>query len=147
MKFVWNDKNADIGNYHLYLIDDNGRELEDISITDYTCDFHQQYDPKNRYLRPYSFEVSCCNIFEGFDYDKNYESHVDENGRRIGGYQGTCTHTLEDIRAWCENFIAQMYLKAYDQALNTLETKRQRAQWFESQGFTLEENKEEEFER
>ena len=141
MKFEWIDENSDIGHYRLHLIDDDGRKLEDISITDYTCDFHQQYDKKNRYTRPYSFEVKYrAGWSEGFDYDDEYYDHRDKDGRHIGGFQGVCTHTLEDIRNLCENFIAQSYMKGYYNTLKELETQKRRVEWFENQGFTLEEN-------
>ena len=138
-----NDEDKNIGRYNLFL-KDGDKILDEISIIDYTNDFHQQYDRKERFPRPYAFVVNYCrgwSMSQGFDYDKDYNNHGDENGRHIGGYQGVCTHTLEDIRNWCENFIAQLYLKDYDQTLKTLDIKQQRAEWFTNKGFILDEDR------
>lgn len=77
---------------------------------------------------------------QGFDYDDEYGEHVDENGELLGGYQGNCTHTVDDIKRWCENWLAQRYLASYYNTLAELDKMKERAEWFESQGFKLEDS-------
>lgn len=148
MKFEWNDEDADIGSYKCFLYDDDNKCIDDIYFTDFTCGWHRKDDEENRFVRPYSFEASWCHgwsMKEGFDYDKEYNQHWDEDFlketgwyRPKGGYQGECTHTVDDIKRWCENWLAQRYLRSYYNTLEELDTQKRRAEWFESQGFKLE---------
>ncbi len=150
MKFEWHD-DPDIGYYECFLYE-NGSKINDISFRDYTCEFHLKDDREHRYTRPYSFEVSWCNgwgMSEGFDYDNQYDKHWDEEKLKetgwhvaTGGYQGKCTHTVDDIKKWCENWLAQRYLGAYYKTLRELEQMKARVEWFEAQGFAWEEEKE-----
>ena len=141
LRFEWDYENVDIGSYTCNLYDGD-EKIDEISFIDYTSEFHQRYDREGRYTRPYSFVVDWCHgwsMSEGFDYDEDYNRHSDEKGWRIGGYQGNCTHTVDDIKRWCENWLAQRYLQSYYNTLKGLDEKRRRAEWFESQGFALEE--------
>lgn len=140
MRFEWDYRNIDIGSYTCNLYDGD-EKIDDIHFTDYTSEFHQRYDKEGRYTRPYSFKVHWCHgwsMSEGFDYDEDYDRHLDEKGWRIGGYQGNCTHTVDDIKRWCENWLAQRYLASYYNTIAGLEKIKARAEWFESQGFKLE---------
>ncbi len=146
LRFEWKD-DLDIGYYECFLYENNN-VINDISFIDYTCDFHQKDDKKCRYTRPYSFEVSWCHgwsMSKGFDYDENYDKHWDEDALKekgwhipTGGYQGHCTHTVEDIKKWCENYLAQKYIGAYYETLAKLQDMKNKALWFESQGFVYE---------
>ncbi len=139
LRFKWVDS-PEIGKYK-GLLYEGKKVIDEISFTDYTSEFHQKYDQEGRYTRPYSFEVNGCSgwsMREGFDYDIEYDSHYDKDGNVIGGYQGNCTHTVDDIKKWCENWIAQGYLKTYYRIADNFEQTKARAEWFESQGFTLE---------
>lgn len=136
MEFKWID-NVEIGHYECELYEGD-EKINDINFTDYTSEFCQRYDRKGRFTRPYSFVVNWCHgwsMSEGFDYDADYRNHTDENGRLIGSYQGNCTHTVDDIKRWCENWLAQRYLASYYNTIAGLEKKKARAEWFESQGF------------
>lgn len=139
LRFEWKD--TDYG-YHECILYEGDKEINDIYFNDYTTEFNQKSDKENKYKRPYAFEVGWCHgwsMSEGFDYDENYDEHRDDNGYRIGGYQGKCTHTVDDIKKWCENWLAQQYLSRYYKTLENLEQLKQRAMWFESQGFVYEE--------
>ena len=141
MEFKWID-DVETGYYECELHED-GKMINDISFTDYTSEFHQRSDRDERYLRPYSFEVHWCHgwsMSEGFDYDADYRNHTNENGKLVGSYQGNCTHTVEDIKRWCENWLAQRYLASYYNTLAELDKMKERAEWFESQGFELEDD-------
>lgn len=140
IRFEWED-DPEIGHYSCDLVEDN-KVLEEISFTDYTCDYHQVSDKERRYTRPYAFEVRYCNGFsmhQGFDYDEDYDNHRDENGYRIGGYQGKCTHTVEDIKHWCEQYLASGYIGHYEDILRDIDIIKQRAEYLMARGFTSEE--------
>lgn len=132
------EDNPEIESCTCELVEDD-KVIDSVHVIDYTCQFHQDFDRRNRFERPYSFRVTACGCSEGFDYDEDYDKHYGENDRPIGGYQGTCTHTVEDIKKWSENWLAQGWLHSYYDTLKRLDTLKSRAEWFESQGFVLEE--------
>lgn len=139
MRFEWDDSSSDIGHYDGYLYDED-QKLEEISFIDYTCKWAQENDRKNGYTRPYSFVVHYCNgwsMKEGFDGDEHYRSHTDEDGHIIGGYQGNCTHTVKDIKRWCEEWLARSYIKGYESMLANLKDAKRRAEWFIANGYDL----------
>ncbi|MCR5368403.1 hypothetical protein [Eubacterium sp.] len=143
LKFVWKDE-PDIGYYECILYEGD-EKINDIGFEDFTCDCNQRVDKERHKPRPYAFKVGWCHgwsMSEGFDYDANCYEHLDDKGRHIGGYQGNCTHTVEDIKRWCENWLAQRYLKSYYETLDRIEQMKARAEWFESQGFSLEKRRE-----
>ena len=138
LEFKWEDE--DYGRHECILYE-NGKKLDRIYFDDYTTEINQELDRERRTTRPYSFEVGWCNgwsMHEGFDYDENYDKHRDDNGRHIGGYQGKCTHTVDDIKKWCENWLAQGYLDAYYKTLEELDQMKQRAEELETMGFVYE---------
>lgn len=138
MEFIWDDKDVLIGYYRCELLDDNGKKLESIHFWDYTKGITKEIDRKNHYPRPYSFEVSyCCgySMSHGFDYDEDYRSHVDEDGKLLGGYNGNCTKTVDDIKRWCEEYLANIYINAYEKMVEELDDARRRARWFVKNGY------------
>ena len=142
MEFKWID-DVEIGYYECELYEGD-KKINDISFTDYTSEYHLRVDKERRCARPHSFEVHWCHgwsMSEGFDYDPDYYNHADENGELVGGYQGNCTHTVDYIKRWCENWLAQRYLSSYYHTLAELDKMKERAEWFESQGFKLEDDR------
>ena len=136
LRFEWEDQ-TDIGHYEVSLYDGD-KKLEDMYFTDYTCQFHQDYDKERHYARPYSFEVGYCNgwsMSQGFDYDAEYYDHLNKDGTDIGGYQGNCTHTVADIKKWCEDWLAQQYIDSYQSILARIDIARERAEWFVLNGY------------
>lgn len=139
MKFIWNDSDADIGHYRCKLVDDDETVLEEIHFTDYTNEWQQKDGRKNHYPRAYSFEVGYCCGFsmdKGFDYDDDYYDRADEDGFRLGGYNGTCTHTVEDIKHWCEEYLAGFYIRGYRNMIKELDNAKRRSEWFLEHGYT-----------
>ena len=135
MRFEWKDRTYGFHECTLY---DGDNKIDDICFWDYTSEFHQRSDKENRYERPYAFVVSWCHgwsMEQGFDYDEDYNHHADERGWRIGGYQGNCTHTVDDIKKWCEEWLAQRYIESYNDMLARLETTKRRAEWFLENGY------------
>ena len=116
MKFVWEDE-VDIGYYTCYLYDDSGKELQNIYFRDHTTDHNIKFDQENGYERYSAYETGYCHGWsshECIDCDEDYYKHFDENGKRLFGFRGTKTHTVEDVKRWCEEFIASLYITHYD---------------------------------
>lgn len=137
MRFEWNNSSSDIGHYNCYLYDGD-QKLDEISFIDYTCEWAQEHDKKNGYTRPYSFVVHYCHgwsMKEGFDGDDHCCNHTDEDGNIIGGYQGNCTHTVEDIKRWCEEWLAKCYIEGYQRMMSELKDAKRRADWFIANGY------------
>ena len=145
IKFSWDHSGNVIGRHECLLYEDD-KIIDSIRLIDYTCESRQRVDRENGYVRPYAFEVTWCHgwrMKQGFDYDKDYDNHFDEKGKVIGGYQGNCTHRILDIYRWCENWLAQRYLRDYYETLEDIKKMKERAEWFENHGFSLEKEQEE----
>ena len=137
MEFAWNDTDADIGYYECALIEEN-KKIETICFTDYTNAWQQENARNSHYYREYSFRISyCCgySMEQGVDYDQEYRRRKDENGKILYGFNGTCTHTVEDVKRWCEEYLAQMYIKSYANLLASIESAKRRAEWFMENGY------------
>ena len=131
MNFVWDDSNADIGYYSCKFLDGDV-VIDEISFTDYTNEWRFNNDKKYGDKRPYSFEIHWrrgVSMKEGFDYDKEYRK------RENGGYQGNCTHIVEDIKRWCEEWIAQRYINSYKNILSQLKAAEKRHDWLIEKGY------------
>ena len=131
MEFIWRD-DPDIGYYEGILIDDNDKEINQISIWDYTCPFRLAEAERGNYQDRYAYTVSSCcgsGLDKGFDRDESPK-------RGWGGYRGTPSHTVEDIKRWCENWVAGQYLKKYYETIRDLPNLKAKAEWFESRGYT-----------
>ena len=131
MNFIWDDSEANIGYYSCEFLDEDV-VIDEISFTDYTNEWRSYKDKKNGYKRPYSFEVRWCrgwSMKEGFDYDEEYRN------RKSGGYQGNCTHTVEDIKRWCEKWIAKEHIDSYKRMLSRLKTAEKIHNWFIENGY------------
>lgn len=138
MKFVWDDSDADVGHYRCKLFDDDD-VIDEIHFTDYTNEWQQKDCRENHFPRAYSFEVGYCRGFshwEGFDYDDDYYNRVDENGYHLGGYNGNCTHTVEDVKRWCEEYLAGLCIKTYTRMIAQLDDAKRRCEWFKEHGYT-----------
>jgi len=134
MKFVWDDTDADIGWYDCVLIDEDVT-INKISFKDFTNAFQQENANEYHIYNAYSFEVSFGGSRKGFDYDSAYRNHRDEYGKRMYGYNGVCTHTVKDIKRWCEEYLASIYIKTYNEMINNLDTAKRRASWFVENGY------------
>ena len=135
MRFEWENDEV-IGSYWLHLFDDDGKELDVMWIKDHTAPWNVQNDQRIRAQRRWAYEVGYC---KGFSFSRGFDEYKDWANNY--GYHGKPTHTLDDIKRFCENYIAQMYLQCYQRAVATLDEKRRRAAWFEANGFVLEEVK------
>lgn len=135
MKFIWDDTYAEIGIYYCELIDDY--VLNNIEVIDYTNMWQQGSG-----FHPYSFKVNIyygasneAIMQKGFDYDSAYRNHIDGNGNRMYGYNGVCTHTIEDVKRFCENYLAERYIDLYNDMLPNFNDAKRRASWFVENGY------------
>ena len=134
MEIQWKDS-PDTGYYSGSLVDDDGSILDQIRFHDYTCQYMQEQDRKNRRKRSCAYEVSWC---AGWSMHQSFGDVDDADEQEGYGYQGTCTQTVEDIKRWCENWLAQQHIAVYRRALENLPVLKRRAEWFERNGFSLE---------
>ena len=144
MKFVWKDgfcsddpeliayeKEYGMHSYHGFLYDDNGKELESILIQDYSTKGALKDAVENRWHRPYAYEVNYCNhgysMKEGFDEDTDYYNHF--------GWKGTKTMTVDDVKRWCEEYIASLYIIDFDKEYQKLLQRKEQSDWFTERGY------------
>ena len=134
--FEWTDK-PEIGRYDCRLFEGD-EEIDNISFSDYTCKWAQKSANECMIKRPCAFLASWHNgdvMYQGFDYDKEFQNRTDEKGRYVYGYNGTVTHTVDDVKAWCENWLAKRHISEYDAVLKNLDKIRRRAEWFTEHGY------------
>lgn len=143
MKFIWDDTYAEIDVYNCELIDDDDNVLENIEVIDYTSISKQESAYRSHSFYPYSFKVNfyfgsskeVIQMQQGLDYDSAYSNHLDENGCRMYGYNGVCTHTLEDVKRFCEEYLAKRYIDSYNYMLPNFNAAKRRASWFIENGY------------
>lgn len=130
MKFVWEDE-VNIGYYECKLYDDKGNELESIWFWDYSNPYQVEEAIKNEWKRYYAYKVEYCN---GYSMTKGFDKTEDTTKF---GYNGTKEHTVEDIKKWCENYIASLYINCYNNILARLEEAKKQAEWFIDNGYEV----------
>lgn len=144
MKFVWEDgycssdpeviqyeKEKGISVYKGFLYDDDGRKLEKITIRDYSTKGEIEQAEKNHWRRPYAYHVNyCCgfSMSEKFCEDPDAYHHY--------GWHGEKTMTINDVKRWCEEYIANLYIIDYDKELANLQERKARSDWFINNGYS-----------
>ena len=128
VKFVWKD-NEDIGFYECYIYEDSDK-LDSICFWDYTNKYQKETDEKHRYYRPYTYKISYCN---GFAMDKGLDKNEDHDSY---GYTGTPKHTIEDVKHWCESYLAAMYMAEYENMLKRLDIVKERYEQLKQMGYS-----------
>ena len=139
----YEEKNG-ISRYKCYLLDDKDNILEEISFIDYSTKGEIEEAKKNKWIRPYAYEVRYCN--HGYSMSKIFDEGIPSTKRNLSelyGFMGPKEHTVEDIKRWCENYIAEKYIINYEEEYQKLQKRKERSDWFISQGYGEKENKEE----
>lgn len=116
--------------YNCELYDDDGSKIQEISFYDYSTPGEIEDAEKNRYRRPYAYSVSYCNGYSmnrGFCPDPDYRNHY--------GWRGVKTMTVEDVKRWCEEYLAKIYIIDYDKELQKLQKRKERSDWFVQHGY------------
>lgn len=132
IKFNWKD-NEDIGHYECTMYDDSAK-LETISFWDYSNEYNRKEDVKNRYHRRCAYKVNYCN---GYSMEKGFDQTQDPDQF---GYVGTPRHSIEDIKRWCENYIASIYIREYDMIRHNYDIIKERADQLTKLGYTSDED-------
>ena len=131
MRFEWNDSLSYIGHYELTLYDDDNEKLDDMWVRDYTNPWMIEHDTANRIRRKYAYEAGYCNgssMHKGFGLWDGYENEF--------GYHGKTERSLKDIKRWCEQYLADLYINAYKRALERLDEQKRRHDWFVEHGYS-----------
>jgi hypothetical protein len=98
-------------------------------VRDYTNPWMIEHDVQNRVYRDYAFEVGYC---DGFSMHHGFDKFISHDY----GYCGKPESTLESVKDWCERYLAGLYIKAYNDALATIEKKKRRHDWFVEHGYS-----------
>ena len=120
LKFIWKDDER-VGYYQCQLIDDTGK-LEDILFYDYSNPFHIENDKRNRFTRKYAYEIHYC---LGYSMTKGIDKTEDENEF---GYVGKPKHSIDDVKHWCENYLAAQIINDYYNTQNRFVLLKNRAE-------------------
>lgn len=139
MRFEWTTNLDDVPCYECNLFDGD-KWIDKIWFYDYACEEGRKYDIEHNLLRWYAYMV-YWDVRGGISLDRDEEFWARSGKEYKPGYQGKCTHTVDDIKRWCENWLAQKTLKKYYNILKEFDTLKSRAEWFESMGFKLEEER------
>lgn len=91
-------------------------------------------DVKNRYHRRCAYKVNYCN---GYSMEKGFDQTQDPDQF---GYVGTPRHSVEDIKRWCENYIASIYIREYDMVRHNYDIIKERADQLTKLGYTSDED-------
>lgn len=111
MKLEWRNE-EDIGHYECTVTDDDGYEQR-ISFWDYTCEYQSNKKATDaifcRY-HPEAYEISYCH---GYAMRETFDD----------------SHTLEDIKIWCEDYLLDKYINHYNNIIANLERIKSEAEW------------------
>lgn len=111
MKLEWRSE-EDIGFYECTVTDDDGY-VQNISIWDYTCEWQRKRKAEdytyNRY-HPEAYEVSYCH---GYSMHETFDD----------------SHTLEEVKVWCEDYLLDKYIHHYNDVIANLEKIKSKAEW------------------
>ena len=127
IKFTWKDE-TDIGYYECVVSDETG-QLGRIYFWDYTNAHQVEQANKNRWHRDYAYEVGyCCgySMHRGFDPSEDDDAYA---------YVGKPRHTIDDIKYWCENYIASGFINEYNNIVKRLDTAKARAEQLLKMGY------------
>ena len=70
---------------------------------------------------------SVQKYFKKFDEDKYAYNHF--------GWHGVKTMSVNDVKRWCENYIAEKYIINYEEELQELQKRKEVSDWFVNQGY------------
>lgn len=111
MKLEWRNE-EDIGFYECTVTDNDGYE-QHISLWDYTCEYQSNKkatDATFHRYHPEDYEVSYCH---GYSMHKAFDD----------------SHTLEEVKVWCEDYLLDKYINHYNDIIDNLESIKSKAEW------------------
>lgn len=111
MKLEWRNE-EDIGHYECTVTDDDGYEQR-ISFWDYTCEYQSNRkatDATYCSYHPEAYEVNYCH---GYAMHETFDD----------------SHTLKDIKIWCEDYLLDKYINHYNNIITNLKRIKSEAEW------------------
>jgi hypothetical protein len=73
----------------------------------------------------------------GYAMDKGFDRTEDPDQY---GYVGKPRHTVDDIKRWCENYLASMYIREYESIQARFDTVKERAEQLLKMGYVSDED-------
>lgn len=129
------EKENGISRYECHLYDDDNKEIQEIYFHDYSTKGEVEKAKKNHWVREFAYMVSYCygySMSKGFDPGIPLSERTDED---YWGWKGTKEHTVEDIKRWCEEYLAQQYIINYEKELEKLQERKRLSDWFVEHGY------------
>lgn len=127
IKFVWDDDES-IGHHECTMYDDNV-ELKTIYFYDYSNPFQVEDSKQYRHTREYAYVVGYCH---GFSMTKAFDRSEDPDSYE---YVGKPQHSIDDIKRWCENYLASGYIREYQRIQEQFDTIKERAEQLLKMGY------------
>ena len=139
LRFSWLDADECRSAYKGFLMEGDSK-IQSVYIMDYTTEDRQHMDEVMREQRTHAYRVDFgkydfSNIYKTFYFDETEDSTQFK-------YVGTPKHTIDDIKRWCEAYIASCYIKEYESRKKQYEIAKERADQFLAKGFTIDVNTE-----
>ena len=131
--FNWTD-DVEEGKYTCIMYEDNV-PLHTIEFTDYSTPVRVKFDKRHRIKRACAYIV----IYRPVDINtKGIYKSLDANNTdsTSNGYTATPIHTIPEIKRWCENYLAAIYIRKYEDVLREIATLKNRAEELMSKGYT-----------
>ena len=109
MKFEWIKKYEDDDGYWAgKFYNDEGNCVDKISLTDYTTGFLRKHAIELKNRMEDTFQIHWCN-----GWSMREELHTPE-------------YNLEKAKRWCEKWLAERYIEAYENTIKRLEEMKKR---------------------
>ncbi len=133
LRFAWLDADECRSAYKGFLIE-GANKIQSVYIMDYTTEYSQHIAEFLHEYRTHAYRVDFgkydfSNIHKTFYFDETEDPTQFK-------YVGTPKHTVDDIKKWCEAYIASCYIKEYESRKKQYEIAKERADQFLAMGFT-----------
>lgn len=133
LRFEWLDADEDRSAYMGFLMEGD-KKRQSVHITDYTTEYYQHIAEVMWEYCTHAYRVrfgmyDFSNITKTFYFDETEDPTQFK-------YVGTPKHTIDDIKRWCEAYIASCYIKEYESRKKQYEIAKERADQFFAMGFT-----------
>ena len=131
--FNWVD-DVEEGKYICTMFEDN-TPLHTIQFTDYSNPTRIELDKRHHIKRACAYLVfyqpgnnSSKGIYKGID--------ANNTDSTSNGYTATPIHSIPEIKRWCENYLAAIYIRKYEDVIREMQTLKNRAEELMLLGYT-----------
>jgi len=133
ISFNWIDDNEE-GKYVCTMYEGN-TPIQTIEFTDYSNPTRIKYDKRHRIKRACAYIV----LYRPADLNtKGIYKTLDANNTdsTSNGYSATSIHSIPEIKRWCENYLAAIYIRKYEDVIREMQTLKNRAEELMLLGYT-----------